>query len=144
MKLYGEIILKFASVSTAGALMGLKQTVQRSSKLPLGGRLVTAIPAGLTAFALFGVVVPLALLVDRIVKPILKSSNTLRQENGEKFSHKHKVASWALMPLKLVATVPVTALAAVIMAVASPILIPIFIIGIATGSTYFKNFMNTE
>jgi hypothetical protein len=143
-KFYSEVIEKLGSICTYGTLMGIKQTVQRTSKLPLGGRLVTAIPAGLTAIALFVGVVPLALLLDRIAKPILKSANLQRQENGVKFSYKHKVASWALVPFKLVATVPVAALAAVVIAIASPILIPAGIIGIASGAKPFKTFMDTN
>jgi hypothetical protein len=134
-----RIVDNLGSVCTAMTHIGFTTTVRKTSRMALGGRLVTAIPAGIAATGLLIGVVPIALLLDRIAKPILKSANLLTDKNNQNFTLKHKVASWALMPLKFIATVPAAALIAIITAVASPVFLLAFVGGIAAGAGYCRN-----
>lgn len=128
--------VKLAGPITKAVGKGIDHIVISSSNKSVGGRLVRAIPVGVAASLMF-LLLPVTLLVDRVAKPILKSTNGLRQENGALYTRKHKVASWALMLPKLVATVPVAAVAAVVMVAATSLFLVGFPIGIAMGK--YKN-----
>lgn len=112
---------------------GVKSGVQKASLHGLGGRLVRAIPVGLGVSVLLVAILPLSILINRIANPILKSANILKNKEGNNFSLKHKVAAWALMLPKLVATVPAAAIAAAIVVVTSPICVLGLPLIIATG-----------
>lgn len=137
---FTDFTKKLGGPCTNLVLNGVKSGVKKASQHGLGGRLVRAIPVGLALSVLFVALIPTSMLIDRIAKPILKSANILKNEQGNNFSRKHKVAAWALMLPKLVATIPAAAIAAVIVVVVSPILVLGLPFVIATGQG--RSFMN--
>lgn len=91
--------LNFA-LATQNRIVRGTLNLRKSARLPL------AIPAGF-ANAFVATLIPLALIIDRIVKPIL-SAMDYRQTTRK------KVLNFALMPLKIIAMTPVAALSALL------------------------------
>ncbi len=94
-------------------------------------RVFCTIPLNLAAMvplALF----PVAMLVDRIVKPVLKAAN--RDENFKKYSYstREKILAFVKIVPKLILTAPLVALTAAVGALALPVIF---------GAAVVKSFM---
>lgn len=105
------------------ATNGFRNIIRQPSKLPVAGRVFVALPVAIAAIGFALTVGVVASIVDRVAKPILKSANILKEENGENFSRKHKIAAWALMLPKLALTIPAAAVGIAIGALLSPLAI---------------------
>lgn len=101
---------------------GVKSIGKRTSSLGLGGRLVTALPSALAATALLAAVLPLAIVIGRIVHPILVAAKSE--------SKKQRIVAIALMIPKLLASIPAAAAVAVVFTVASPFFVGLIAINI--------------
>lgn len=107
-------------------LGGVKSIGKRTSSLGLGGRLVTALPSALAATALLAAVLPLAIVIGRIVHPILVAADSEKTK-------KQRIVAIALMIPKLLASIPAAAAVAVVFTVASPIFAGYMAINICRG-----------
>jgi hypothetical protein len=122
MDFLNRVVTHFVNKDYVGRKTGnlRRNMLNKANDVKTGGRVVIALPTAITSWTLLFAKATIVKLVDVIAKPILKSTNVIKDSQGQKFSHKHKVGSWMLMPLKVVLAIPTIAISAVAFAIIAP------------------------